>query len=128
MATPLAYALGLAAVPLGTILADEAASDWFVTPQNEVRLISANQGVSGDKIVRLGLQIKLQKGWKVYWRTPGDAGFPPRIDWTQSVNLGEVKLHWPAPTRFEVLGFQTLGYKSEVVLPITAVVKIPINR
>ena len=122
-ATPLAYALGLAVVPLGTILADEGASDWFVTPQNEVRLISANQGVSGDKIVRLGLQIKLKKGWKVYWRTPGDAGFPPRIDWTQSVNLGKVKLHWPAPTRFEVLGFQTLGYKNEVVFPITAVVK-----
>ncbi|MBN08451.1 MAG: hypothetical protein CMM45_11545 [Rhodospirillaceae bacterium] len=122
-ATPLAYALGLAVVPLGAIFADEAASDWFITPQNEVRLISTNQGVSSDKIVLLGLQIKLKKGWKVYWRTPGDAGFPPRIDWSQSVNLGKIKLHWPAPARFEVLGFQTLGYKNEVVFPITAVVR-----
>ena len=36
----------------------------------------------------LGLQIKLQKGWKVYWRTPGMPGFRPD-HWTQSVNLGK---------------------------------------
>ena len=40
-----------------------------------------------------------------------------RIDWTQSVNLGKAKLHWPVPTRFEVLGFQTLGYKKEISFP-----------
>ena len=77
MATPLAYALGLAAVPWELSWLMRQPLTGLSPRKHEVRLISANQGVSGDKIVRLGLQIKLQKGWKVYWRTPGDAGFPP---------------------------------------------------
>ncbi|MDG2032921.1 MAG: protein-disulfide reductase DsbD family protein [Rhodospirillales bacterium] len=124
-ASLLAFAVGLAIIPMGNTSANEGASDWFVTQQNKVRLISATQGLGEGKTVQLGLQFKLQKGWKVYWRTPGDAGFPPRMDWTQSVNLGTVKFNWPAPTRFEVLGFQTLGYKNEVVFPIVANARDP---
>jgi suppressor for copper-sensitivity B len=60
----------------------------------------------------------LKPGWKVYWRSPGDAGFPPTADWSGSENLKTAVIHWPAPERFEVLGFQTLGYTNEVVLPI----------
>ena len=29
---------------------------------------------------RLGLQFRLQPGWKIYWRSPGDAGLPPELD------------------------------------------------
>ena len=28
------------------------------------------------------LRVKLAPGWKTYWRAPGDAGIPPRFDWT----------------------------------------------
>ena len=64
------------------------------------------------------LRLRLEPGWKTYWRSPGDAGVPPRFDWGQSQNLGRVDLHWPRPEAFESGGERTLGYHDELVLPI----------
>jgi suppressor for copper-sensitivity B len=62
----------------------------------------------------------MRPGWKIYWRSPGDAGFPPQPNWKGSANLASVAVAWPAPHRFDVLGLQTLGYEEEVVLPLEA--------
>ena len=97
-----------------------AASQWQETENTAVRLISALQNLGASRNVKLGLEFKLKKGWKIYWRSPGDAGFPPKIDWTGSKNLMEAKLHWPAPERFSILEIETLGYKNHVILPISA--------
>ncbi len=103
----------------GHAASEPGASAWIETEQTRVRLLSAQPALgSGD--VQLGLQFELQPGWKIYWRSPGDAGFPPSLDWKDSTNLKSAALHWPAPTRFSVLGLETLGYKKQVVLPITA--------
>jgi len=68
--------------------------------------------------IPLGLHLTLPEGWKTYWRSPGDAGLPTRIEWSGSSNLAEAELRWPAPERFSILGFETFGYEREVVLPI----------
>ena len=60
----------------------------------------------------------MKAGWKIYWRSPGDAGFPPQIRWDASQNIKVLKTLWPIPKRFSVLGLSTLGYEEEVVLPI----------
>ena len=98
--------------------AEAGSSTWAETDQTAVRLISATDTAGG--VLTFGLQFRLDPGWKVYWRSPGDAGFPPRIDWSESENLGAVDISWPAPKRFSVLGFDTLGYTDEVVFPLTA--------
>ncbi|MBT6093481.1 MAG: hypothetical protein HOH04_01275 [Rhodospirillaceae bacterium] len=103
----------------GTSFAAPDASNWIETEQTRVRLLAA-QPALGTGDVQLGLQFELQPGWKIYWRSPGDAGFPPRLDWKGSTNLATATVHWPTPTRFSVLGLETLGYKKHVVLPITA--------
>ena len=113
----------LAASPGHAQSPEAAASPWIKTQQTSVRLISAIDKAGSGDTVRLGLQFKLKKGWKIYWRKAGDAGFPPSLDWTGSENLKSADFGWPAPTRFEVLGFQTMGYKKEVVFPITASVE-----
>ena len=95
-----------------------AASPWIETEQTEVRLIAAADAVGSGDSVLLGLHFRLRPGWKIYWRSPGDAGFPPRPDWSGSTNLATARLLWPAPERFSVVGFETLGYKDEVVLPV----------
>jgi len=64
------------------------------------------------------LRLRLEPGWKTYWRSPGDAGVPPRFDWAGSDNLGEVRLLWPRPEVIESGGERTLGYHGELVLPI----------
>ncbi len=103
----------------GTSQARAAASEWVVTEQTRVRLIAAVSRVGSEQTLRLGLEFKMKPGWKIYWRSPGDAGFPPRIDWAGSRNVGNATISWPAPLRFTVLGLNTSGYKKEVVLPLT---------
>jgi len=116
---PVLALIGLAALAsLRPAPAGAASSDWVETEQTAVRLISASETTGGGPVL-LGLQFRMQPGWKIYWRSPGDAGFPPEPDWAGSRNLGSALLSWPAPLRFSVLGLETLGYKDEVVLPVT---------
>jgi len=103
--------------------AEPAASEWVRTDQTQVRLVSAVTASGDAAALRLGLQFKLEPGWKIYWRSPGDAGLPPKADWTGSRNLGPVTVHWPAPERFELFDLDTFGYGDEVVLPIDAQVQ-----
>ena len=98
--------------------ARQSATAWDSTEVSDIRLISAQDSVGGGT-VSLGLQIRLAPSWKTYWRSPGEAGFPPRIDWTGSTNLESVEIAWPAPTRFLEIGdLVTHGYRDEVVFPL----------
>ena len=97
-----------------------ASSPWSVTDQASVRLLSATEAVGATEDVLLGLHFRLKKGWKISWRSPGDAGFSPTLDWSGSENLSAANISWPVPERFSILGFETFGYKDETVLPLTA--------
>lgn len=96
------------------------ATDWANQEFARARLVSAVAAVGDLAEIRLGLQIKLSPHWKTYWRSPGDAGLPAKIDWAGSENLAEAKVLWPTPQRHTLLGFETLGYEDEVLLPILA--------
>jgi suppressor for copper-sensitivity B len=127
LAKSLSYAFmtGLLATTSVPSHAGQDATDWIKTEQTALRLIFAKSNIDGTKDVQLGLHFKMKKGWKIYWRSPGDAGFPPKLNWQKSENLEKTQFGWPLPKRFQVLGLQTLGYKDEVVFPITATVKDP---
>ncbi|NWA62340.1 thioredoxin family protein [Pantoea sp. B9002] len=97
------------------ITAQAADTGWLRNAQNshaEVRLRSA----SHNDNQQLLLDIRLQPGWKTYWRTPGEGGVAPEIRW----QTPEVKAQWfwPAPERFDVSGLTTQGYKGDITLPI----------
>jgi suppressor for copper-sensitivity B len=94
------------------------ASDWVRTEQSAVRLISATAAVGRAPELRAGLEFELQPGWKTYWRSPGDAGFPVSVDWSDSVNVAEATLSWPVPHRFSLFGLDTFGYENHVVFPV----------
>lgn len=98
----------------------ETASAWSQTAYTQVRLVAAVAATGSGETVPLGLHFRMEKGWKIYWRAPGDAGFPPKVKWDGSANLADAALAWPAPERFRVLGIDTIGYKDEVVLPVIA--------
>lgn len=117
----------LLAVLLQPAAADSetVASATVTTDQTAVRLVSAVAGVGNLSAVPLGLQMTLKPGWKTYWRSPGDAGYPLTIDYAGSRNLASADLSWPAPHRFQLFGLQTFGYSNEVVFPITAHPQVP---
>ncbi len=64
------------------------------------------------------IRVTLAKGWKTYWRSPGDTGIPPRFDWSGSSNLASVKIYWPTPQVFYTSGFRSIGYKGVTIIPI----------
>ena len=75
-------------------------------------------GETQGGVWRAGLDLALDKGWKTYWRMPGDAGVPPQFDWSGSRNVKSLTVLWPAPMRFSDEGGETVGYKDHVVFPL----------
>lgn len=117
--------LGVLLLALMPRVAAATAGDWDTNEHVKVRIVSAVNAVGTGGSIPLGLQFQLQPGWKIYWRSPGDAGFPPEPDWARSENLEALDIAWPAPKRFSILGLETLGYKDEVVFPLSAKVTRP---
>ena len=92
-------------------------SRWVDYEQGKVRLIAANLGQ--DNIVPyLGLQFSILPGWKIFWRSPGEAGYPLEINNIKSKNVSLNEIQWPYPERFEFGGIYTYGYNKDVVLPL----------
>ena len=83
-----------------------------------------------DGSIVYGLKISLKDGWKTYWHTPGPMGLKPQFDFEGSLNIGSLNVLWPSPKLFGSSGFESIGYESEVILPIIIQSKIdtdPIN-
>ena len=96
-----------------------AATGWVGDAHAAARLITATEATGSGSTIEAGLEIRLAPGWHAYWRTPGDAGIEPSIDWAGSDNLARAEIAWPAPTRYSLQGFETAGYENHVLLPIT---------
>lgn len=101
------------------------ASPWASNDQSRMRLIAAATAAGDDGGLMLGLHVELDRGWKIYWRSPGESGLPPQFDWSGSANVKDVKTMWPAPKRYTVFGFDTFAYSDEVVYPVRVRVADP---
>ncbi len=93
-----------------------SASSWTEHKHAKTRLVADEvPRDGGEKALVAGIHLKLDKGWKTYWRYPGDSGLPPSFHWTGSKNLKSAKVLWPAPLRFHDSAGTSIGYKDEVV-------------
>ena len=94
-------------------------SNWIGDPSiGEVRLISAVTARGDLDRLPLGLEFRLAPKWKIYWRTPGEAGLPPTIDMMVDGDPVESRIKWPVPERFNAFGFDNFGYDDTVILPL----------
>lgn len=110
----------LAATLMAAPARAELASPWSAPSGTAVRLVAASSDATTGSVSG-GVQIRLVPGWKTYWRYPGDAGIPPRFDWSGSQNVANVELLWPAPVRFDDGGSLSIGYKADVILPFRVI-------
>jgi DsbC/DsbD-like thiol-disulfide interchange protein len=115
---PLFAVAGLIAFTIVAMAAD--ASSWDDDQRSSARLIAARSHTQDASFTyRAAVQIKLQPGWKTYWRYPGDSGVPPTFDFSASDNVSSVRVAYPAPMKFDDgAGGTAIGYKDEVVLPL----------
>jgi len=99
--------------------ASAARSEVFENPAVAARLLTAENAVApGAGTLSAGLDLDLGEGWKTYWRSPGEVGIPPSVDWSGSENIADVQFLWPAPERFTAFGIENFGYHDEVVFPL----------
>jgi len=93
-------------------------SEWSEGDMSKVRLISPLSNNNNQEQIILGLQYSMEPGWKTYWKSPGDGGFPQTLIWDGSENVKDITLKWPQPKEFEILGLSSIGYENEVIFPL----------
>ncbi|MGL4404987.1 MAG: protein-disulfide reductase DsbD domain-containing protein, partial [Notoacmeibacter sp.] len=97
-------------------------SPWVETEGGAMRLVISNDG---QKPARGVLEIKLQDGWKTYWREPGEGGIPPSLSGSGIA----VELQFPAPQRIDENGLVFSGYHRFVGLPfVLPETLVPVDR
>jgi DsbC/DsbD-like thiol-disulfide interchange protein len=119
MTRPAAAALLALCASVACGIAEAGESAWSRDTGAAARLISAGRKSPG--VLSAGVQVRLDPGYKTYWRFAGDAGVPPLFDWTGSDNLAEARVLFPAPRSFADGNGRSLGYKEEVVFPLEIV-------
>ncbi len=98
-------------------------SDWVINDKSKVRLISPKTTIDNMKQIVIGLEYQLEPQWKTYWKSPGGGGFPQSILWNESDNVVDIKIDWPTPKEFEILGLTSLGYEEKVIFPLNVKLK-----
>ncbi len=83
-----------------------------------VSIIPSNGIFLVDENYYFGVKIKLEKGWKTYWKNPGDAGAPITIGSKDSSSENKFKILFPFPEKFTDHGVSTIGYEGQVIFPV----------
>ncbi|MEX0281709.1 MAG: protein-disulfide reductase DsbD domain-containing protein [Arenibacterium sp.] len=83
-----------------------------------VQLELLQGGMTSDGTYQTAIRLDMADGWKTYWRRPGDAGIPPRLVWNGSRNVAAAEETWPTPAVFDQSGMRSVGYISQLVLPV----------
>ena len=95
------------------------AGEVLETDFARAELLSAVETTGQLDDIPLGLQVILRPGWKIYWRSPGDAGLPTRLILDQTSPAGQtLTMDYPLPARFSLFGLDTYGYGDRVVFPV----------
>jgi DsbC/DsbD-like thiol-disulfide interchange protein len=81
------------------------------------RLISDANSIQPGQKYRIGVLYRIEAGWHIYWKYPGDAGMPTKIAWQLPEGFKVHDLQWPIPTREKEPGdLEVFAYSSEVLL------------
>lgn len=94
-----------------------ADSNWLYSPDNDHASVRVRADTSASGETRLLLDVKLEDGWKTYWRSPGESGVAPSIVWKD--DMPGVDWYWPTPSRFDVASITTQGYNNIVTFPMS---------
>lgn len=64
----------------------------------------------------VAINVNMQDEWYTYWKNPGDAGAPIRINWELPEGYSVEAVKWPTPTRYVDGDLVTYGYEDKVIL------------
>lgn len=94
-----------------------ATSEWVTSPGGMVRLVAAQPKQDGT--IPATLEVKLNAGWKTYWREPGASGIPPQVTIDPTSGVVLEKIGFPVPKTFDDGVVRYVGYDRPVAFPLT---------
>ncbi len=110
-------ALFMLFLSLSVDAAGQAAASWPARPGHvEASLASADTSIKPGAPLTVGVLLRMDPEWHVYWRNPGQSGLPTTVDWKLPTGWSAKPLRWPVPERFETAGIVTYGYSNDVLL------------
>ncbi len=83
----------------------------------KIRLISSNK-IDDNGFSLVGIEIKMPKNIKTYWRIPGETGIPLQLDFSSIAGVKSHKIFWPYPLRETKYGTQDYVYYGSIIFPI----------
>lgn len=66
--------------------------------------------------IRAALRFRMEDGWHIYWRNPGDSGAAPEVKWTLPKGWKASPIVWPKPTVHVESGSTTFVHDREATL------------
>ena len=102
---------------LSAALPARATSSSADAPHVHVQLVVPESSLTPGKPARAALYFKINDGWHIYWKNPGDAGLPPNIKWTLPAGVTAGPLQFPAPKRLPLPPLMDFGYENEALFP-----------
>lgn len=93
-----------------------ASSQWVEAGGGALRIITDE--APRDGVLHGAIEIRLEPGWKTYWRDPGEAGVPPQIAIAGSAGIDGADILYPAPQWVDDGYSVYAAYKHSVMLPL----------
>jgi DsbC/DsbD-like thiol-disulfide interchange protein len=79
-------------------------------------LVPAMGAIIPGKTLTVCLNIKHDPEWHTYWKNPGIAGVPTKLDWDLPEGFSASPIQWARPQRVKMAIYNTNGYEGEVTL------------
>ena len=86
------------------------------------RLVAEDRAIAPGGTTTVALVEDIAPGWHTYWKNPGDAGAPTRIEWKLPEGWKAGDIQWPRPKRLPVGPLMDYGYEGQpwLLVPVTA--------
>jgi thiol:disulfide interchange protein DsbD len=101
---------------IGLILPFQASAVNEGSSHVQVELFQEEETIQPNHPFWIALHLNLEEGWHVYWKNPGDAGIPLKVEWNLPEGFEAGPLQWPFPEKFTVADMVGFGYNGDVIL------------
>jgi len=83
-----------------------------------VELVSEVTAIQPGQPFYAGLFIRHDPAYHTYWKNPGLAGVPTKLEWTLPPGWKAGEIEWPAPDKVMMANIATHGYERDVLLMV----------
>ena len=92
------------------------AANRAVAPHFTAELVAESRTPAPGKRLTVALVINPEPGWHIYWKNPGETGFPPQPKWSLPAGIRAGALRHPVPSELIVDGLSSNVHEGKVAL------------